>query len=366
MRRFAGLVLVLAVGPIGVATCGAHGTVVADAWYDRDPSVVLPLADAVALAVADGSDPAHFATGSDRFDGEWALVTCQMAMLGLARVRDAHPEVGDRYAPAARGCTRFLLSPTARAFGTDAWGEDGLAVLDADRGHAYLGWTLLALGAALRLADDPAADETRRSLADALHRRMEALPVHRFETYPGETYPPDLAVVAAGVAGSGHDVRGFLDRWRQAAVEPGTGLLAQALSPSSGGPSDAVRGSGTALAAMVLADADPDLARTLAEAVRTELRGSVLGFGGVREVPRGAPFRMDIDSGPVIFGLGVSASGFGFASARLVEDRGFYRSLYRSAHLVGVETAWGGERWFATGGTLGNAILLATLTAGGR
>lgn len=373
IRRALGL---LALVPLAVGTCGLRAGTVSDRWFDDDPAVVVPLADAVARAVAEGSDPEHFHTfvadyseGSDRFDGEWALVTCQMAMLGLSQVAGDDPELRARYAPAARGCIRFLLSPGARAFGTAAWGEDGLARLDSDHGHAYLGWTNLALGAALRLVDDPEAARVHGALSDALARRMDLLPVHRFETYPGETYPPDLSVVTASVAMTGRHpdtVARFVTKLRAAAVDPATGLLYQALSPISGAPGDAVRGSGTTLAAMVLATSEPALATELARAVRRELQGEVLGFGGVREVPRGAPWRMDIDSGPVLFGLSVSASGFGFTSARLTGDRDWHRSLYRSAHLVGLPYTRGDERWFATGGTLGNAILLATLTGGPR
>ncbi|MEZ4237531.1 MAG: hypothetical protein R3F59_15570 [Myxococcota bacterium] len=357
--------LALAVG--GWAALQVRAGRLADRFFDGDPAVVLPLADAVAAAVAEGTDPARFHTGSDRFDGEWALVTCQMALIGLAQVADAHPERRSAYAGAAAGCVDYLLDPAARAFGTDAWGEDGLsaAALASDHGHAYLGWLGLGLRAGLRLVTGEVAARARPvadAVADALARRMAALPVAAFETYPGETYPPDLALVAAAVAESHrHDaaVAAFAAKHRAAAVDPATGLLVQALDPRTGAPADAVRGSAPPWpqppGPTPIARSPPTSPRR-----RAARCGRAWPAAGACARCSGAPGRMDVDSGPVLFGLGVSASGFGLADARLLGDRDLHRSLFRSAHAAGVPV----RGWFWTGGGLGNALLLAMLTGG--
>jgi len=59
----------------------------------------------------------------------------------------------------------------------------------------------------------------------------------------------------------------------------------------------------------------------------------------------------------------VGATGFGLGAARAHGDADLFRELYRSAYLVGVPVARGGKTSFAAGGTLGNALLLAMLTA---
>lgn len=56
----------------------------ADAHFDADPDAWLPLADAVAYGVL--HDPVVSHTGSSRFDGEWTLGACAMAVSGLAAV----------------------------------------------------------------------------------------------------------------------------------------------------------------------------------------------------------------------------------------------------------------------------------------
>jgi hypothetical protein len=331
---------------------------VARGYWRLDPAVLQPLADQVAASVKGGADASWFTTGDPRFDGEWALVTCQMAVIGLSQLVLHAPETRSRYQPALEDCARWLVTPEARQFGTEGWREDGLSAeaLQSDHAHAYLGWTNVALALAVRLVPD----------REAFARRMATLPVHQLETYPGESYPPDQVMLAAsvGLAG-GHEA--LLSQWapsfQRAAIDPETGLLYQSLSSTHGHPVDSPRGSGSALAAAFLQYVDPALARQLATQVHTHLGVTTLGFGATREVPHGAAFRMDIDSGPVLFGRGVSATGFSIAAARVAGDERWFRSLVRTAHTVGAPRPWG-RRWYLTGGALGNAILLAMFTVG--
>jgi hypothetical protein len=62
-------------------------------------------------------------------------------------------------------------------------------------------------------------------------------------------------------------------------------------------------------------------------------------------------------------GVSVGATGFALGAARAHGDADGYRELYRSTHLAGVPVGAGGGTKFAAGGALGNALLLAMLTA---
>jgi len=97
--------------------------------------------------------------------------------------------------------------------------------------------------------------------------------------------------------------------------------------------------------------------------VRRELGDSLLGFGFVREYPRHMAGQGDIDSGPVLFGYGVSPTGFALEDARMYGDRAYFRKLYATAHLFGAPTVSRKRVNFTTGGPLGNALLFAMLTA---
>jgi hypothetical protein len=138
--------------------------------------------------------------------------------------------------------------------------------------------------------------------------------------------------------------------------------LIQAVTPT-GKPRDAPRGSGSALAAYFLSLADAGLAQRLHVAISRELGRGPLGFGMVAEYPRGYRGRGDIDSGPLVFGVSISATGFALGSARAAGDYESFRKIFRTVYLFGAPYRHSGGREFATGGPLGNAIMFAMLTA---
>jgi hypothetical protein len=150
--------------------------------------------------------------------------------------------------------------------------------------------------------------------------------------------------------------------YRKYSIDPSTGLLFQALA-ADGSPRDAARGSGSALAVFYLHHALPKLAQEIFASVRRELAVNVVGFGAIREYPRGQSGFGDIDSGPVIFGFGFSATGFSLGDARACGDPRLFRRLYASAKFAGAPIHPDGRLEFVTAGPLGNAILLAMLTA---
>ncbi len=340
--------------------------------YDGDLETQLAHARGVARWVDEPLSEADFGTGSQRFDGEWLFGTYVMGAIGHGQVAHEHPEyralAGERMERAIDGA----LSREGRAFDRAAWGTDPLDDIGTRRAHvAYLGYLDLAL--ALHRQVDPESkfieleESITRHLAGLLERSATGL----VETYPGEVYPVDNAafIGALGVhdAVTGEDHRTLIRRFRAELrgryISAETGLLYQSVARRDGRPVDAARGSGTALATYFLAYADPELSEQLWSAMRRELYRQGLGFGAMREYAPGPGGQGDIDSGPVVLGLGVSATGFAIGAARAHGDRDAYRSLYATAALFGAPTETGDLTSFALGGPIGDAIMFAMLTA---
>jgi hypothetical protein len=363
LRRFGigvlALLLNLWVAPRVIADRAAHR------WLDGDPATLQALADAVARQVLANPDPTYYRTGLSRFDGQSAVAIDQMALLGLGQIVLAHPELRERYLPAMHAAADRLADPRQLRYAGFRYGTSGLVRMDPGEGHAYLGYVALGLGMLRRV--DPENEHARlhdrlvEKLADRLLRSRTGL----IETYPGETWPPDVAAVAGAIGlhatATGVERRAALERWGErfarCAVEPETGMLRQHTSSCGHGTP---RGSGTAVGAYFLSFSNPDLTRRLHGALQER---SVLGFGAIREYPRGVWGVGDVDSGPVILGVSVGATGFGLGSARANGDRDRFVRLYRTTRLFGVSMPHDGERSFAVGGALGNALLLAMLTA---
>jgi hypothetical protein len=294
-----------------------------------------------------------------------------MAALGLGQTALSYPELRDAYVPVMERCAAELTSPATNAFGTEAWGKSGFEGLPGGKGHGYLGYTNLALSMLRLLAPDTRFADVHDRLTEALARRLAASPHGLFETYPGEAYPSDMSMVAGSIAlhdcATGAPERPWLAAWRATFVsrwlDPASGLAYQSGIAATGRPAGPPRASGTALAAYALSFVDKDLSLRLFEALR-RAQTSLFGFGAVREYAPGHEGAGDIDSGPVVLGVSVSATGFSLAAARLHGDEPMFTALYRTADLFGVPVDRPSGRRFLSGGPLGNAILLAMTSAG--
>lgn len=340
--------------------------------YAGDAESQLAYARGVAGWCDGGLDDDDFDTGSRRFDGEWLFGTYMMSAMGHGQVALEHPEQRALEARRMEQAIEGALSAEARAFDRAAWGTDPLRDIGTGRAHvAYLGYLDLAL--ALHRQVDPTSKfaDLEESITAHLVRLMESSPTGLLPTYPREVYPVDNAAfigalgVHDAVTGEDHGrlIRRFADDLRQRYISAETGLLYQSVRRRDGHPADAPRGSGTALAAYFLAYGDPELSRELWEAMRRELYRQGLGFGAMREYAPGTKGGGDIDSGPIVLGLGVSSTGFALGAARAHGDADAYRSLYATAALFGAPTGGARSRSFTLGGSIGNAIMFAMLTA---
>jgi hypothetical protein len=346
----------------------------ASAWMRGDETVQRQLADElIAFEAADDRQRTRPAS-DNRFAGEWALVTHQMIALGLAQLCLSRPDWKPRLAPLVTAAAAKSFLPEMRDFGVKAWrGEDAMASLGSDHGHAYLAYSALALAMA-RLVDPafpPALARDLDALTAAYERRLLASPTGLIETYPGEAYPTDVAAVAAAIAvngratGTSHEavLRHWAAKVRAVQIDPASGLVIQRMSATTGKPHDAPRGSGTGLAAYFAGFADREIAALLSEALFRH-ESTLFGFGAIREYADGHHGGGDVDSGPVILGVSVAATGFALAPARAMGRVDTFTRIYRTTDLFGVPKTGDDRRRFAVGGPIGNALLFAFLTSG--
>jgi hypothetical protein len=347
----------------------------ANAWYRGDAASQQPLARGVEAWVTKGLSRDDFHTGSPQFDGEWLFGSYLMAGFGFAQTALADPSVRERHTRLAGLCIERLLTPEVRAFDGETWRSDPVDSLDSPDHHAaFLGYFNLLLGLHRQLDPQSRFAALNDRITAALVRRLEASPIGLLESYPNETYPVDNCAVIASIAVHSRitttDRRNFMDRCyrtlHETCIDRKSGLLIQAVYSRNGEPVDDPRGSGTALGLYFLSFANKELSADLYRAVRRELFDTVFGFGGVKEYPAHLkPAAGDIDSGPVVFGYGLSPTGFLISGARIHKDPDAFKRLFATAYACGAPYCGDGKMNFITGGSLGDAILFAMLTAGG-
>ena len=82
------------------------------------------------------------------------------------------------------------------------------------------------------------------------------------------------------------------------------------------------------------------------------------GFAAVREFPEGVDGSADIDSGPLLFGMGPSASGFAVAAAATMDDREIATQLIAASVLTGLPEYSDGKLHYHTMPVVGQAVIL--------
>jgi hypothetical protein len=342
----------------------------ADAIFDGDLAAQDGLGRALSARALSHGRGVYYNTGAARFDGQSAVAVEQMTLLALGQIVLEHPEKRAEYLPAMRAAADRLADPATLRYAASKYGHHAVQGMGPGEGHAYAGYISMGLGM-LRLVDpDTPLARVHDRLDAALQSRLFQSPNGLFETYPNETWPPDVAVVAASVGlharATGADVRekmnAWADRFARCAVDA-SGFLVQRVQSGTCKPLDAPRGSGTALAAYAIGFAHPDLSRRLYQTLVDHGRVELLGFAGIREYAEGFDGEGDTNAGPIVLGASVGATGFALGAARLHGDRELFRRLYRSTHLAGVPVDTSAGTTFVVGGALGNALLLAMLTA---
>ena len=170
-------------------------------------------------------------------------------------------------------------------------------------------------------------------------------PVASLESYPGEIWPVDN--VAALESLRLHDALykthyvEAADRWAAwmgSHLDPATGMMNMQIT-FAGDVRDGPRGCGLSWTLAFLPNLAPDLARRQYELYRAGWFQHPLGTTGIREFPVGRNDTfMDSDTGPIFFGLGTAATGFGIAAAKANHDVGNLTGLLRALELCSIPT----------------------------
>ncbi|MEV6630919.1 hypothetical protein AB0M54_09220 [Actinoplanes sp. NPDC051470] len=221
---------------------------------------------------------------------------------------------------------------------------DGRAPFDAGLipsfGVFYRGWSNWLRGGIVAL--DPSGPEATRFERDSaeLAAAFDASPTPFLAAYPGQSWPVDSTVAIASLRL--HDklfpprYQPAVDRWVAAAkqrLDPRTGLLPHRADPDTGAPTEVARGTSQSMIQRFLVDVDPAFAAQQYGRFRERFRA----FGpAISEFPAGVPGEGDVDSGPLLFGVSLSATAVTMGAARVQGDDRLADALTGLADVAGV------------------------------
>jgi hypothetical protein len=229
-----------------------------------------------------------------------------------------------------------------------------------------------------RCTVDPGDDALQSRLVEHLSERTLASPLHHAPSYPdSDMWPADQAVTllalrlhdeAFGTRLLDAPLAGYLETMEEH-TDPATQLFHSAvIDPTSPLPTEVAgyaktpRGCAASWTQLYLGQVAPDVAHAQYTHYRAHMSADVLGFGGFREWPSGRAMGMDGDSGPIVFGVGMAATGLGLGAARLFGDAERYATIRRTALTFGVPS-WIPSHGHVTSPLLGEAILFHGRTA---
>lgn len=311
---------------------------------------------AIALLAASSSQALSPRLEAALDDGRFEATPGGFRIIALSHIADGCAAGGDE---AARSCVE-------RAFQRALQDKPAKLSIDGASHGLWLSHLALLLGAGD--ATGPCLDEKLHGrVARALARASTADPTGHAASYPKrpERWPADQAATLAAlkrydVAHAGALVVEPLARYRKHIEEKATHnktMLPFSEARGRGSAGRLPRGCALSFSVRYLAEVDFELAEAWWRRYR-ELylvdAGVLVGF---REWPPGVERKADVDSGPIVKGVGASATAFGIAAARAVGDKRLATRLEVTAAMVGAAAKGKKEMARHATSTLAEAIL---------
>ena len=307
-----------------------------------------------------------------QFQGEWAIYSCSMTCKALANIAALYPQ--NVYKDQIAKIISIAMSVEIRGYDAERWDEDPFIGLDGNVSHlsyySHLAWMI---GEYKLLYNDNQFDTLYHSLCRAMYRRISDSPILNIPTYPFEQiYIPDMlvAIVALNIYSKIYHgkYQDLVQKWINTAkrewMDQETGLLASLMS-IGGTISPMIKGSYSALNCYYLSLIDTDFAKQQFQILKKYFKQTLPFIAGIKEYhTKKCLFGLDIDAGPIVFGLSPSGTGFAIGTATMCNDSKFRKQLLRTAEIAGSTVSYNGKSHYllANVALVGEAILLAMRT----
>ena len=307
-----------------------------------------------------------------QFQGEWAIYSCSMTCKALANIAALYPQ--NVYKEQIARIISIAMSVEIRGYDAERWDEDPFKGLDGNVSHlsyySHLAWMI---GEYKLVYNDHQFDTLYHSLCRAMYRRISDSPILNIPTYPFEQiYIPDMlvAIVALNIYSKIYHgkYQDLVQKWINTAkrewMDQETGLLASLMS-TGGTISPMIKGSYSALNCYYLSLIDTDFAKQQFQILKKYFKQTLPFIAGIKEYhTKKCLFGLDIDAGPIVFGLSPSGTGFAIGTATMCNDSKIRKQLLRTAEIAGCTVSYNGKSHYLLANVVlvGEAIILAMRT----
>jgi hypothetical protein len=227
-----------------------------------------------------------------------------------------------------------------------------------------------------QLLDILPKDERPEEVVESFHKNSRQLadaflasPTHHLDAYPAQSWPVDNVTALCSILIHddlyGTDYAQVFEAWKKwmlANLASDTSLPPCKIDSRTGRPLEPARGCTNSWLVALLARHDPELARDWYEKYKEHFLIRRFGFAMFREYTEEFQAGGDVDSGPIIWGAGMTATGAGLAAANAVGDTPTANDIYDLTQMFGLpgtidNNGTTGRRYLAGQLPVGDAFL---------
>jgi len=227
-----------------------------------------------------------------------------------------------------------------------------------ENGVFYSGWSNYLTGRFLEVSNNKNSKiiEGYKEKSNEIYNSINGSETPYLETYPRSCWPADMftCIVSLKIHDNLYEENytETINTWLQKVsqlLDEKTGLIPHSVDCNDGSPIEGARGSSQSLMMTLLYEIDKNFFNNYYEKYKQQFLAYRLGLPGIREYPKGQKGRGDIDSGPVILGVGGAASIVGQQVFGKKGDFDVYEGLRNSIELFGMGSRSQNEKKYIFG-----------------
>lgn len=218
--------------------------------------------------------------------------------------------------------------------------------LNPENGIFYIGWRNYLLSKILELDTTFVDSDNYKNIfteqCDEISNALKQSSSPFLQSYDNQSWPADMFVAMASI--SNHD-KTFKQKYENEKnewikniknkLDPKTKLLPHKVNSHTGETLEGARGSSISLIIRLLAEIDHEFANEQYQLYKLNFASTTFGLPSISEYPKGQTGDGDIDSGPVIFGVGFSGTIVSIGTFSILDDFDLAEQQYKTINAFG-------------------------------
>lgn len=229
-----------------------------------------------------------------------------------------------------------------------------------ENGIYYLGWNNYLLSKILLLDTNFTDYDKYKTIfinqCEIINVALKRSSSPYLQSYSGQSWPADMFVAMASI--KNYDkiynpkYEGNINKWIKDVkyrLDPKTKMIPHKVNSITGSTIEGARGSSISLIIRLLSEIDSYVAKEQYELYKTNFVTETFGLPSISEYPKRQRGEGDIDSGPVIFGVGFSGTIVSIGTFSAVGEVDLAQRQYKTINAFGLENKLKNEKKYIFG-----------------